>query len=514
MKNVIILSSVFSLLSSVYAEERTTTIPTSELIITGQDKHYLEWKEELKEVELSFPPIPLPTKPKSIEKEEEKIELIIQGHKEKFVIKEKPLQFLPSETLPWIKASIGNYNFFTSSILFAKEKRGKGGFLLIERERMGGFKYNGKNDFHSQNKDKVELSIGGKFNDARISLPFSFLNQEVFLPYEARDEKRKRLHLKVGYETPFYNNLKFSGFVEDEKKDSIESRGLGTRLSFDFAKKNRLNISAENKGGFEERNFLKCLFSFHPTKKQWKKKEVLIKGELGLSSFKNSSTIFQPEVLLELKSKLRKDIIANLSLESSCDFESFSSLYFKTPYATISTNLKPERVVKLSCGIDWKKQRFSLKNSLFILAKKDAIEWQKKTPGLYSPKNSGSLASLGISGNANYSIRDKIDIEFLISLIGLSRDINYTPGFQQEVILRYKKGPLFITPKLIFKGSQKTDSSNIPSFVILNIEGHRRISNEFEVFFNIENLLNNKYMEMEDYPAKRLFASCGLKIRL
>lgn len=492
-------------------EEGTTTIPPSDLIITGQDKYYLEWKEELPSLELFFPSIS-PPKPRPVEKDEEKIEIKLPD-KEKFVIKEKPPQFISSEALPWIKISLGNYNFFSSSLLLAREKMKRGGSLLIERERLEGFKWGNINDFHNQNKDKIELFIGFQFNEARVIIPSSFFNQEVFLPYEKRNEKRKGLHIGICYETPFYNNLIFSTRIDDEKKDIIKNRGFLTDLSFYFAKKNRLNISIKNERCFEDKNFLKVFLSCYPAKKQWKGKNVLIKGGLGLSYFKNRSNIFNPEVFYELKSRLTRNLIANILLKNYIDFEPFSSIYFKTPYSTASTGIKPESILRLTGGINWEKQRLSLKNSLFICRKANAIEWYKKSDGLYTQRNFGSLFSYGISQDINYSLTNKIDTEFLILLMGLSKDINYTPEFQGEAILKYN-GYLNITPRLIFKGRQKTGSGNISSFVILNIDGKRRISEEFEAFFNIENLFNNRYMEMEDYPGERLFLSIGLKIRL
>ncbi|MEW6482089.1 MAG: hypothetical protein AB1397_03695, partial [bacterium] len=197
--------------AALYAEEGTTTISPSELIITGSDKSSFEWKEEPAEVELSFPLMKVP-KPKTIEKEKEKIRLDIKKE-EGFKIKEIFPQFLKEESLPRIKISIGNYNFLSSSILFAKEKEKLAGSLEVERERRGGFSWQNKNDFHSQNKDKIDLLLGMAFNEARITVPFSFLNEEVFLPYENRQEKRERLNFELGYETPFYNNLVFSGNI-------------------------------------------------------------------------------------------------------------------------------------------------------------------------------------------------------------------------------------------------------------------------------------------------------------
>ncbi len=517
-----LLSTVYCLLFlpfNIYAEEGTTTIPQSELTITGEDKYSFEWKEDLPEVELSFPEMEAP-KPAQIEKEEEKIKLNIAEEKEKFTIKEKPSQFLKEEVLPLIKISLGNYNFFSSSILFAKEKKEKGGSLLIERERLGGFEYNGKKDFHSQNRDNICLSGGFAFNEARITPSCSFLNQEVFLPYENRDEKRKSLHFELGYETLFYNNLRFSGNIFDEKKDFIKNRGMGSRLSFDFAKKNRLNIEAENEGDFAKRNLLKIFFSFYPTKKQFKKRPTLIQSELGFSVFRNKSTIFQPELDVLLKSLWKKDLTLFLSLKTFMNSQSFSSLYFKTPYSTVSTNLKPERIFRIEGGGTWKKEGLSIKNSLFLEGKNDYFKWQKKLvgtqsiEGLYEPKNSGSLFSYGIRANVNYSLTPKINTEFSAFVMDLSKDINYAPRFKGEVILKYKDGPLFISPSISCKGLQKTDSGSIGGWFVLNIKGERKISDEFEIFFNIENLFNNNYMEMEDYPGKRLVTFIGLKIRL
>jgi|GEM_PF-3760936 len=506
-----ILFSFFWLLSSAYAEEGTTTIPQSELIITGQDKYFLEWKEELPDIDLSFPLMDAP-KPKTIEKGEEKIELKL-GEKEKITIKEKPPQFVKEDLLPWIKISIGNYNSLKSSILFAKEKRERAGYLFLERERFDGFKWNGKRDFHSQNRDNAEVVFGMGFNEARIRIPFSFLSEEVFLPYQDRDEKRKSVSFKIGYETPYYNNLKFLGSIFTEDKDFVKNRGMGSNLSFDFAKKTRLNLEALNEG-FSERKFLKAFFSFYPTKKPFKGKDILIESEGGFSIFKNEKTYFFPELDISLSSKLKKDLILSLLLKNSMDSFSFSSLYFVSPYSTVSTNLKPERKTRLEGEMSFKKQGLSLKNSLFLEGKADCLEWYKKTDGLYSPKNSGSLFSYGISTNVNYQWMPKIDTELKATLMGLSKEINYTPKFEGGVILKYKNGNLFIDPMLIFKGEQKAEKGNISPYLILNISGKREISNEFEAFFNIENLFNNRYKEREDYPGKRLFASAGLKIRL
>ncbi|MEW6679486.1 MAG: hypothetical protein AB1297_00495, partial [bacterium] len=382
---------------ALYAEEGTTTISPSELIITGSDKSSFEWKEEPAEVELSFPLMKVP-KPKTIEKEKEKIRLDIKKE-EGFKIKEIFPQFLKEESLPRIKISIGNYNSLSSSILFAKEKEKFAGSLEVERERRGGFSWQNKNDFHSQNKDKIALLLGMAFNEARITVPFSFLNEEVFLPYENRQEKRERLNFELGYETPFYNNLVFSGNIWDEKKDNIKNRGLGTKLSFDFAKKTRLNIKAENEGDFVERRFVKVFLSFYPTKKAFKKRDVLIKSDAaGFSIFKNKRTIFQPELDISLKSKI-KDIILNLSLKNFLNSSSFSKLYFQSPYSTISTSLEPERVFRLEGGIELKRKSLCLKNSLFLENKNGAIEWHKKADGLYEPRNFASLFSCGIKGN-------------------------------------------------------------------------------------------------------------------
>ncbi|MEW6102375.1 MAG: TonB-dependent receptor [bacterium] len=497
--------------SVLYAEEGTTTIPQSELIITGSDKSFLEWKEEPADVELSFPLMDAP-KPKVIEKEKENIELNIEK-KEGFKIKETSPQFLKEEALPWIKISIGNYNFFSSSILFAKEKGKFAGSLEVERERRGGFKWQNKNDFHSQSKDNINLFLGMAFNEARIVIPFSFFNEEVFLPFENRQEKRKRAGLELGYETPFYNNLVFSGNIWDEKKDFIKNRGIGTKLSFDFAKKSRLNIIAENEGDLVERRFLKIFFSFYPTKKEFKKRGVLILSDAGFSIFKNKKAMFQPELDISLKSKI-KDMIFNLSLKNFLNSPSFSKLYFQTPYSTISTSLEPERVFMLSGGISLKRKSLYVKNSLFLENKNNAIEWYKKADGLLSLRNSGSLFSYGIKTNVNYSLTKKIDTEFSGFIMGLSKDINYMPQFEGDFILRYKDKGLLISPYISFKGSQKTDSGEISPYFVFNIKGKKKISDEFEIFLDIENLFNSEYKEMEDYPGKKFLASCGVKIKL
>ncbi|MEW6482572.1 MAG: hypothetical protein AB1397_06200, partial [bacterium] len=233
----------------------------------------------------------------------------------------------------------------------------------------------------------------------------------------------------------------------------------------------------------------------------------------GFSIFKNKRTIFQPELDISLKSKI-KDIIFNLSLKNFLNNSSFSKLYFQSPYSTISTSLEPERVFRLEGGIELKRKSLCLKNSLFLENKNGAIEWHKKADGLYEPRNLASLFSCGIKGNINYSLTKKIEGEFSAILMGLSKEINYTPQFEGELILRYRDKDLLISPYISFRGSQKTDNGNIDSCLVFNIKGEKKISDEFGAFFNLENLFNSQYKEREDYPGKKLLVSMGIKIKL
>ncbi|HAW49579.1 TPA: hypothetical protein DCX16_01310 [bacterium] len=494
----------------VWGKEETAISP-SELIIIGEDKFIIEWEEEIPEPELLPFSMPAP-EPKTIEKKEEVIEFFtVPKDKTTLIIEEKKPQFSPKRSLPLLFLSFGNRDFLSYGFIWAKEKKKGGGSFLIERESNGGFKENNIVPFHSQSKDRLEAVFGTSFNEARLTIPILYLNKKVFLPYQNRDEERRKVRLKANYSTSLYNNLSFVGFIVNEKKDITKNTRIGTRLSFDFAKRKRLNIDGENE---KNRRILSLYLSFLPIKKPFKNRNILIQPDIGLSNFKNKTSMFSPFLDIRFKSLWRKDLILCASIKNHLISPDFSFLYLESPYSTVSSSLKPERVFSVEFEAGLKKEGLLLESSFFISAKNNCLEWCRKSSGLYEPRNRDSCLVVGIKTKANYSLKERIDIEPSVSITGYSKKMNYKPSIEGELVLRYKKGTLLITPSLVITGSQKADSERIGSSCILNIKAEKKISDEFEAFLKIENLFNQKYKEREDYFGKKLFATIGLKIRL
>ncbi|MBU1262694.1 hypothetical protein KJ640_07100 [bacterium] len=494
------------LVGSVYAEEGTTTIPPSSLEIIGKDRSEFFFKEEISTASITFPQLSPPAKRK-IEKEKRKVELSSKKPELAIISEEKTEFFKKDSNTSSIVLGVGLRSQVISEFLYAKEKDKKSLSFSLFSEARDGFNWHGKENFWQKSKNKGEVTFGFSMGKQRITGNIILSRENIFLPYQDKDEKRRQAETTLGYNSPDYANLDINFFVKQETKGTISdiiNRGIGTRVSFDVGEA-RFSLQGE---GERDRTVSSLVLALPEAKR----KKASFSADFGICSHKGKTSKTVPHLALRLSYPFSETFTTKLSIKTDLLTPSFADLYLKDPYTTVGEPLSPESIIQLSGECEFYTKNLFVSGGLFVQSTKDYIYYEKIFPGLYEPKNmSSTVVGLGAKSNLLWKIKENMILSTSACLTNFNQDIPYQPKAEAGVSFEYKKRPFSLKPKLSICGSQ--NKGEIPFSVVLSAVAEREEEKSLW-FLKIDNIFNASYLKREDYPGDRLSILVGVKMAL
>jgi iron complex outermembrane receptor protein len=220
---------------------------------------------------------------------------------------------------------------------------------------------------------------------------------------------------------------------------------------------------------------------------------------------------------LNFRYKVSGEYSLHLGVSRSIRIPTFHELYYDDPKTTGNAALSCEKALNYEAGLDYKKERFSAGTTFFLRQEEDFIDWIKRTSS-QEKWQAENITEAQVFGIENY-LKLKINQN-------LSLDSNYTyidKRINDQGYL-YKYGPNYIrhliNTNCIFNlpfGIQTIGFSYKKKPVrrgwfLLNTHLSYQIKPKFQLFFNVTNLLNVEYQEIEGIPQPGRWVEVGLKL--
>jgi len=203
-------------------------------------------------------------------------------------------------------------------------------------------------------------------------------------------------------------------------------------------------------------------------------------------------------------------------------FEDLYSPYDPSMYTQGNPNLKPEKSIGIDLGIEYgiKSNLFS-RLTLFYNDVKDFIEWAPTDPsGLWVPDNVAKVLSRGVELEIKNKITENLSQDLNYTFLeskGKQKEetyetLQYTPKHRLNYNINYLL-PADIKSELVIEYTHKIEKPKLPSYTLVNFRIGRKILRS-EIFFNIENIFDKRYVSRENYPLPGRTFSGGITISL
>jgi iron complex outermembrane receptor protein len=247
-------------------------------------------------------------------------------------------------------------------------------------------------------------------------------------------------------------------------------------------------------------------------------KDLTPKLSLGLSARTDDYDGFEQAYAgsLNLRYEVSGEYSLHFGISRSIRIPTFHELYYDDSKSTGNSTLSCEKSLNYESGLDYKKERFSAGTTFFLRQEEDFIDWIKRT-STQSKWKAENITEAQVFGIENY-LKLKINQN-------LALDSNYTyidKRINDQGYL-YKYGPNYIkhliNTNCIFSlpfGIQTIGFSYKKKPVrrgwfLLNTHLSYQIKPKFQLFFNVTNLLNVEYQEIEGIPQPGRWIESGIR---
>ncbi len=234
--------------------------------------------------------------------------------------------------------------------------------------------------------------------------------------------------------------------------------------------------------------------------------------------------------------KISKTIKVSANIGSAFRAPTFEDLY--SPYlswpASIwgnggdtrgNENVKPEQSIGTDLGIEFKpEEMLILRVTLFYTDIKDLIEWKNVSTNprydQWRPSNVGQAFSRGMEIEIENKLINNLSQNFNYIFLeskgkqngGTRETLQYTPKHRLNYQLDYSL-PAKIKSEIVLDYNHKIEKPKLPSYTLVNLRISRKIFRS-EIFINIENIFDKRYVSREGYPLPGRYFSAGIIFRL
>ncbi|MDR0970801.1 MAG: TonB-dependent receptor [Bacteroidales bacterium] len=264
---------------------------------------------------------------------------------------------------------------------------------------------------------------------------------------------------------------------------------------------------------------------------------------LGALSFYNNSIEYSFNIYpsLNINYNIAKNFDIYTSFSQAMRLPTFTDLYYTTPTHKGNAQLKEEFSQSVELGLRYKTTYFSSYCSLFIMDGKNMIDWVKKNvEDKWESRNITELNKKGIEIGGklyineilsfipyrttlqiNYAritqrvkdnnyisnyvlnyLRDKLSMQLYIPL--------YKDYFGSTISFRYQKR---MGEYLKYENNQPTKKVPFPAFSLFDINFNYSI-NRVEIYLNLNNIFNIKYIDLANIPQPGFWAIAGINVNI
>ena len=318
----------------------------------------------------------------------------------------------------------------------------------------------------------------------------------------------------LDYERPeLYQNIHQTNVYGTELQSSINS-GIGT-TSFggeyvnDEIKSTNLGVHSRNKKGIYAEQRISLIKNF----------DIITGGFL--YNYSGLGWKFWPG--LDLGYSFSKNIRIYGSVGKAFRIPTYTELFYSSPISKGNPDLKPEETLNYEAGINFIKNMYYLKISLFRKEGKNLIDWVRINSEPWTARNIANVNTNGFE--INLSLNPNLVINnFPLYKIGI--DYTYlnsdkkTESYESEYLLDFLRNQFILNVENYWWfGIQQNwlfryeDRINFEDNFIVDSQISKKIS-YFNLFIKVTNLFNKSYQQIIGVPLPGRWIITGVKFRI
>ncbi|MFW6139158.1 MAG: TonB-dependent receptor plug domain-containing protein [Spirochaetota bacterium] len=389
-------------------------------------------------------------------------------------------------------------------------------------EFTGLFSYNDKNVPGSTTYPLSDASQ----KDVMLNGSVQYQTPEIFSDFLTLNAKLNYKYWGLDYEDSYTDSLhktNTANFDLSQKMFAFDSLTLiyGINLNYDSVESTDIGVKDRISGGIfiESPIYITPSFTLTPSTR------YDYYSDFGNSlNFKLSSNYY-----LSSNSSLK------VSVSKSSRAPTLNELYWPyiPPFLDIpgtegNSNLSEESGYSLEAGISGIETNMRYDVHLFTRYMKEKIEWKLDGDNVYRPYNIGQTLYPGLEANGEINVFKNIwlngNYTFIYSFVlktntsdySLSDDKRapYTPVHSLSTGVKYRGAKNLLGLDVQYQSKQYTDAANTTSsdsFVVVNADYKRNISDNFTLSLAVDNIFNTTYQTKYDYIMPPLCIRTGIE---
>jgi len=239
-----------------------------------------------------------------------------------------------------------------------------------------------------------------------------------------------------------------------------------------------------------------------------------------LDDYSNFGTKFNPS--LSLFYELQPETKLHFMVSRSFRAPTFNDLYWPDEGWAVGNPLcRPEKSINAEVGIDTKINSFITTSLIYHHSDYNQLINWADDGGTWKPTNVGSAIMDGVESDTRIRLTDTLSFDARYAYLRAKDDktkkyLVYQPKHRADWALRYQdtKG-LTLQLQGQFTDTRFYDSNNttqLKRFFVMNISAAKKWNEHLSCFLSINNLLNEKYEVLRDYPMPGFSITHGIKL--
>lgn len=264
----------------------------------------------------------------------------------------------------------------------------------------------------------------------------------------------------------------------------------------------------------------------------WVRDRFKLRAAINMFLFRGSSTAAS----FRIYPSLRTDYFITAQWNAFLNFEpdvvrnSLRRLLLTQPYINYIPSIEHENIpFKLQAGVRFDDPAFfDVLAYMEFLKADNYIQFVRSAPSAYPWVNplerwdveygdNPKIFSLNIAAVKKFSVDDRIDVTFVArnSYHGYTdTQLAYLPNYQIKALYRHSFSfPLSLEANMNLVGKRYISGKTFPGFVLFGLEAEYAFAKQFAAFFQITNLINQKFKNWDGYQARPFYIMAGFAVQ-